>query len=413
MRIYRHYRHGRNAVLHHGDCVDMLRQLPSNCVDLTITSPPYCMGKEYERTDRLNHFVEAHWKILPEVIRATKPGGSICWQVGYHSKNGIVTPLDFVICDMMKRWPEIILRNRIVWTFGHGMHGTKRFSGRHEVILWFKQFNSIGIIEGQHRVFAYHEGYDELEKQIAPKRAKQQLLVTGVVYPPEVKEETQHEFEARLFLEINDKQTKTKADLRQAIESIVNPFSVVAISRSIITKLAAKEPLCGYLEEHQFDRGKLKSSSIVSYGLRHIIKSDGDDTLFNLWKNDHKDTLATAIKAASSGKKKFAKPPKTVLDDYVQFCAKEINHILIGYKLAIPADHWTIDRKKSRAISTTAINGVIFCLRILLKEKKTKSLEEYQKLFKKLSIDFTPKKFTYKSSHWKSLGEKIFEQCFT
>jgi adenine-specific DNA-methyltransferase len=29
------------------------------------------------------------------------------------------------------------LRNRIVWTFGHGLHCQKRFSGRHETILWF------------------------------------------------------------------------------------------------------------------------------------------------------------------------------------------------------------------------------------------------------------------------------------
>ena len=29
------------------------------------------------------------------------------------------------------------LRNRIVWHFGHGLHCSKRLSGRHETILWF------------------------------------------------------------------------------------------------------------------------------------------------------------------------------------------------------------------------------------------------------------------------------------
>ncbi len=62
--------------------LDLLRQLPSNSVDLTVTSPPYCMGKEYERTDHLRHFVKAHLRILKEIIRVTKTGGSICWQVG-------------------------------------------------------------------------------------------------------------------------------------------------------------------------------------------------------------------------------------------------------------------------------------------------------------------------------------------
>jgi DGQHR domain-containing protein len=274
------------------------------------------------------------------------------------------------------------------------------------------QFNSIGIIDGQHRVFAYHEGTDTYEVQIAPKRRKQQLLLTGVVYPQGVSEEKQREFEARLFLEINDKQTRTRPDLRQAIEAIVNPFSIVAISRSVVTKLAANGPLCGQLEEHQFDRGKLKSSSIVSYGLRHIVKPEGEDTLFKLWKHAEKDILSEAIKAASTGKKRFSKPSKAALDDYISFCAKEINHVLIGYKLGVPSDLWTLNRKVSRALSTTAVNGVIFCLRYLLQHNKTRDLEGYKTGFKRLKVDFTPKNFKFRSSHWKELGERMAKECF-
>ncbi len=97
------------------------------------------MGKEYENTRRLSKFVEAHLKILPEIIRVTKPGGSICWQIGYHVKNAVVTPLDFVVNDIMRQWPVMVLRNRVIWTFGHGMHSSNRFSGRHEVILWYSK----------------------------------------------------------------------------------------------------------------------------------------------------------------------------------------------------------------------------------------------------------------------------------
>lgn len=274
------------------------------------------------------------------------------------------------------------------------------------------RFNSIGVIDGQHRVFSYHEGDDAYEKQIAPKRKKQQLLVTGVVYPEILSDEDQRGFEAQLFLEINDKQTRTRADLRQAIEAIVNPFSVIAISRSVITRLAANGPLCGVLEEHQFDRGKLKSSSIVSYGLRHIVKAEGEDSLFKLWKHADKDQFADAVKAASAGRRKFKKPAKAVLEDYVQFCAREINHVLIGYKIAVPKALWTLDRRQSRALSTTAVNGIIFCLRTLLEQNKTTNLDGYKAAFTKLTQDFTPKKFKYKSSHWKDLGTRIANECF-
>ena len=275
------------------------------------------------------------------------------------------------------------------------------------------QFNSIGIIDGQHRVFAYHEGTDNFEKVIAPKREKQQLLVTGVIYPDTVTEEEQRQFEAQLFLEINDKQTKTRPDLRQAIEAIVNPFSVISISRAIITKLAASGPLCGYIEEHQFDHGKLKSSSIVSYGLKHIVKCEGDDSLFKIWNHADKDTFAELVKKASSGT--ILKPisDRKALEEYVEFCSTEIRNILVGYKLSVPALEWTLDRKNSRALSATAINGVIFALRRLLQEDKTTDLEGYKNAFKKFSQEFAPKKFRFKSSHWRAFGDKIVEEAFS
>ncbi|HSH38931.1 MAG TPA: site-specific DNA-methyltransferase [Chthoniobacterales bacterium] len=112
---------------------------------MTLTSPPYCIGKSYEDKTKAAEFVTDHETVLPEIVRVTKPGGSICWQVGYHVADGIVTPLDYVVYAILSKFPEIHLRNRIIWTFGHGLHSTDRFSGRHETILWFTK--------GETRVF--------------------------------------------------------------------------------------------------------------------------------------------------------------------------------------------------------------------------------------------------------------------
>jgi DGQHR domain-containing protein len=274
-------------------------------------------------------------------------------------------------------------------------------------------FNSIGVIDGQHRLFAYHEGEDSFESLISVKRQKQQLLVTGIVYPTAEAEKEHREFEARLFLEINDKQTKTRPELRQAIESIVNPFSVIAIARSVVAKLSSDGPLCGILEEHQFEKGKLKSSSIVSYGIKHIVKCEGEDSLFKIWRHNRKDAFAKAVKAASSGKRNFSSPPKSVLADYVDFCTSHINNILTAYARAVKEKGlWTANRKESVAITTTAINGVIFSLRRLLEADSTGSLDEYFKAFKKMSLDFRPGKFKYSSSHWNDLGNDIVYECF-
>jgi len=74
--------------------------------------------------------------IISELVRILRPGGSICWQVGNGVRRGEVIPLDALYYPIFKS-NGLSLRNRIVWSFGHGLHAQRRFSGRHETILWF------------------------------------------------------------------------------------------------------------------------------------------------------------------------------------------------------------------------------------------------------------------------------------
>ena len=64
--------------------------------------------------------------------------GSICWEVGNYIEKSEVYPLDFFYYQIFKKF-KLKLRNRIVWHFGHGLHSSKRFSGRYETILWFSK----------------------------------------------------------------------------------------------------------------------------------------------------------------------------------------------------------------------------------------------------------------------------------
>lgn len=137
----------KSMTLYEGDCFELLKQLPNESIDLIITSPPYCIGKAYENPkDDIDTFKREHLLIFPEIYRVLKPGGSICWQVGYHVDQGSVVPLDFYVYEIFTSKNQdltfpIILRNRIVWTFGHGLNSQNRFSGRHELILWFTKGN--------------------------------------------------------------------------------------------------------------------------------------------------------------------------------------------------------------------------------------------------------------------------------
>src|SRR6185312_1090369 len=97
-----------------GDALKVLPRLPSNSVDLIVSSPPYCIGKEYESTRSSDSFIKTHAAVIPELIRILKPGGSLCWQVGYHVRHGVVLPLDFLVYSEVTKHTDMKLRNRIV-----------------------------------------------------------------------------------------------------------------------------------------------------------------------------------------------------------------------------------------------------------------------------------------------------------
>src|SRR5699024_177060 len=65
-----------------GDCLEVMKRIPNDSVDLTVTSPPY---------DNLRTYNEFAWDlegIAEDLYRITKDGGVIVWVVGYATVNG-------------------------------------------------------------------------------------------------------------------------------------------------------------------------------------------------------------------------------------------------------------------------------------------------------------------------------------
>ena len=146
-KIKKTYNKDNDVTLFKGDCLQLLKKINSESVDIIITSPPYCIGKAYENPkDDIETFIDQHKIIFTDVYRVLKQGGSICWQIGYHISNSSILPLDYFVYNIFTEQNStlsipLVLRNRIIWTFGHGLNSTHRFSGRHEMILWFTKGN--------------------------------------------------------------------------------------------------------------------------------------------------------------------------------------------------------------------------------------------------------------------------------
>lgn len=118
------------------DNLDFMRSHDDESMKLIVTSPPYNIGKAYESRTSIDLYIKQQSATIAEAVRLLHPQGSICWQVGNHVDEGEIFPLDILLYDLFKNH-GLKLRNRIVWTFGHGLHCQRRFSGRHETILWF------------------------------------------------------------------------------------------------------------------------------------------------------------------------------------------------------------------------------------------------------------------------------------
>ena len=125
------------AKLEQADSAAFVQNLEPESVDVLVTSPPYFIGKEYDQSTHVTGFNQIILQLLPELERVLKPGGSICWQVGNHVCQDGIIPLDYLAANAMKQSDKFQLRNRIIWTFSHGNHARRRFSGRHETILWY------------------------------------------------------------------------------------------------------------------------------------------------------------------------------------------------------------------------------------------------------------------------------------
>lgn len=134
--IHTEFSPNAEIVLNTGDTYEFLKTIPENTVKLIITSPPYNIGKQYEKKVALEKYLEEQEKVIVELVRVMHENGSICWEVGNYVENGEVFPLDIYFYDIFKR-AGLKMRNRIIWHFGHGLHASKRFSGRYETINWF------------------------------------------------------------------------------------------------------------------------------------------------------------------------------------------------------------------------------------------------------------------------------------
>lgn len=256
--------------------------------------------------------------------------------------------------------------------------------------------NSLGIIDGQHRLYSYHETKID-DPVISLLRNQQNLLVTGIIYPNSVSNREKERFEAKLFLTINSNQTNAPTALKQEIEVVLRPFSHTSIGKQVMQKLAEQGPLDGFVQRHFYDSGLLKTTSIVSYGLAPLIKLSGNDSIFSLLNDEKKKELVE-------------QKLDSALTDYIQYCTSEINILLAAVKQNVDDARWTLDKSvNNRILTVTYVNSFLILLRLLIQNKKPTT----PAFLKKQLANIGAFKFKdFHSSQYNRMALKMYEMYF-
>jgi len=126
---------GEGYAIYCADCLPALQKLPAGVVALTVTSPPYNIGKEYETPLPLERYLGWCEQWISELFRVTRTDGSFWLNVGYVEKPGRAKalPLPYLLWD---RSPFYLVQE-VVWNYGAGVAARKSLSPRNEKLLWY------------------------------------------------------------------------------------------------------------------------------------------------------------------------------------------------------------------------------------------------------------------------------------
>lgn len=92
---------------------EKMEELPDNSVHLMVTSPPYNVGKEYDRDFTLKEYLEFLKRVWKEVYRVLVPGGRACINIANLGRKPYIPLHAFIAKDMFDL--GFLMRGKIIW----------------------------------------------------------------------------------------------------------------------------------------------------------------------------------------------------------------------------------------------------------------------------------------------------------
>jgi adenine-specific DNA-methyltransferase len=126
---------GDGYLIYQGDCLELLKRLDDAVLPLTVTSPPYNIGKEYESIQEVDDYLAWCESWIQQLHRTCDSRGAFWLNLGYISLEGKAKaiPIPYLLWD---RVPFFLLQE-VVWNYSAGVASRRTFSPRNEKFLWY------------------------------------------------------------------------------------------------------------------------------------------------------------------------------------------------------------------------------------------------------------------------------------
>lgn len=95
---------------------ESMADLPDSSVHLMVTSPPYNVGKDYDKDLSLGEYLEMLKRVWSEVFRVLVPGGRACINVANLGRKPYIPLHAFMVRDLLDL--NFLMRGEIIWDKG-------------------------------------------------------------------------------------------------------------------------------------------------------------------------------------------------------------------------------------------------------------------------------------------------------
>ncbi len=162
--------------IYQGDCLDLLKKLDDNSIDLVITSPPYADLKVYIDNPGIlaDNYVEWFLPICNEICRVIKPTGSFILNINDKVENGFRHPYVFDLISEIHKRTELKMFERLFWNKMKGLPNRSRFGDRVEYLFWFAKEKGFKFYLDEMRTEYSEKSIQRMKKPLKKRFARRE-----------------------------------------------------------------------------------------------------------------------------------------------------------------------------------------------------------------------------------------------